>query len=714
MELPATTIEEEDEEDEDWLLRSPTATRRPELSLAKSFTKKASATVNAAPRVIAHIDMDCFYAQVEMIRNPELKDKPLGVQQKYLVVTCNYTARNHGVKKCMSVKDAKEICPQLILVSGEDLTPYREMSYRVTAFNKNDPVHVGLAIGSQIAAEMRAALFDRFGLTGCAGVASNKLLCKLVGGTFKPNQQTVLLPESHQSFIDRLDHIKKVPGIGYKTTERLGLLGIRSLHDLRTFPLPMLEKELGASVAQRIQMLSCGEDDSLVTPTGPPQSLSDEDSFKKCSTEPEVKKKIEELLGNLLDRVYKDGRKPHTIRLTIRQFSPTNKWFNRESRQCPVPLHIIPKLTAGNYDVLNPLVDLLMNLFRKMINVKMPFHLTLLNVCFSNLKSISTSTKGTIGFYLSQSASASTPSKKVFQETEPADIEGLLQNDSNSFSFLSERSVHSKPEECLVNMTSAGEAMDLQMFPHQSLPEGVDQEVFSQLPEDIQKEILCSTVTRGASTSSVSSRPTSKTRDMQAFFSPKKTGTPTFSNNNNCDVSSASFGKHSQNKLANTTLVSVLDKPLAVFASSTQNSHASHECEVDGKYIEEETRKLPIFSSLCKDPIHLPSGSQTNIFQQRQDSSGSVTFMGTTCGGEDLVSPGEVDITFPSGVDPTVFSELPSVVQQELMTEWTQKSTVSKMHMTKHHQTIKEPKGKRTTALKSPQPNSLLKYFKRN
>lgn len=56
----------------------------------------------------------------------------IGVQQKYLVVTCNYEARKLGVKKLMNVGDAKEKCPQLVLVNGEDLTPYREMSYKVT------------------------------------------------------------------------------------------------------------------------------------------------------------------------------------------------------------------------------------------------------------------------------------------------------------------------------------------------------------------------------------------------------------------------------------------------------------------------------------------------------------------------------------------------------------------------------------------------------
>lgn len=73
-------------------------------------------------------------------------------------------------------------------------------------------MHVRLAVGSQIAAELREAMHNRLGLTGCAGIASNKLLAKLVSGTFKPNQQTTLLPESRQDLMTSLDHVVKVPG----------------------------------------------------------------------------------------------------------------------------------------------------------------------------------------------------------------------------------------------------------------------------------------------------------------------------------------------------------------------------------------------------------------------------------------------------------------------------------------------------------------------
>lgn len=80
------------------------------------------------------------------------------------------------------------------------------------AIDLGDTTHVRLVIGSRIAEEFRKAIHARLGLTGCAGVASNKLLAKLVSGTFKPNQQTVLLPESCPDLIRSLDHIQKVPG----------------------------------------------------------------------------------------------------------------------------------------------------------------------------------------------------------------------------------------------------------------------------------------------------------------------------------------------------------------------------------------------------------------------------------------------------------------------------------------------------------------------
>lgn len=84
-------------------------------------------------RTIVHLDLDCFYAQVEELQDPSLKGKPLGVKQKQIIVTCNYAARARGVTKCMFLKDALEVCPELQLRCGEDLAVYRRCSAAVTA-----------------------------------------------------------------------------------------------------------------------------------------------------------------------------------------------------------------------------------------------------------------------------------------------------------------------------------------------------------------------------------------------------------------------------------------------------------------------------------------------------------------------------------------------------------------------------------------------------
>ena len=84
-------------------------------------------------RVVLHIDVDCFYAQVEENRRPALRGRPLAVTQKYLCVTANYAARERGVAKMMGVAEAKRACPELVLVPGEDLTPYRQASKRIGA-----------------------------------------------------------------------------------------------------------------------------------------------------------------------------------------------------------------------------------------------------------------------------------------------------------------------------------------------------------------------------------------------------------------------------------------------------------------------------------------------------------------------------------------------------------------------------------------------------
>uniref|UniRef100_A0A8C0FBX6 DNA polymerase iota n=1 Tax=Bubo bubo TaxID=30461 RepID=A0A8C0FBX6_BUBBB len=643
-----------------------------------------------------------------MIRNPELRAKPLGVQQKYIVVTCNYEARKRGVKKMMSVKDAKEKCPQLVLVNGEDLTPYREMSYKVTellgefcplverlgfdenfvditeivekrlnqlqqsgwsrvgvsghvynhqAINLHDTTHVRLVIGSQIAEELRGAISARLGLTGCAGVASNKFLSKLVSGTFKPNQQTLLLPESCQDLIRSLDHIQKVPGIGYKTTQRLEMLGVRNVCDLQAFPSEVLEKELGVSAAQRIQKLSYGEDDSPVTPSGPPQSFSDEDSFKKCSSEVEVKEKIEELLPNLLDRIRRDGRQPHTVRLTIRQFSSTDKWFHRESRQCALPPHLSQKFGKESSNIISPLVDILMKLFRKMIDVDLPFHLTLLSVCFSNLKDLPSSKKGSIGFYLKQMSPPSGSSKRVREVEDVSQGEGSASWNQNCNS-TSATKTRKLSEEKQSNIKKAG----IPDFPFHLSPGDIDQEVFRELPEDIQKEMISEKpagippedISGGLSACFVEAVPgASPAHGSGAGGSPEGHGNP---------------GTSSSVEQQPTDALNFMGRD-----SSSLEAGAG--------------QSVPRVPVLGKDKEAFETASEEKTYSR------------------------QAGIVFPPHVDTKTFYELPADVQKELLAEWKSQEPASKTSTDKPPEKPKTKKGRRNTAPCLAQSNSLLSTF---
>ncbi|KAM9359855.1 DNA polymerase iota [Symphorus nematophorus] len=629
----------------------------------------------------------------------------------------------------MSVTYAKEKCPQLVLVKGEDLTHYREMSYKVTellmsycplverlGFDENfmditkmiearlaetsesnnlpfkghvynhfsadveASSHPRLALGSHIAAELREAIHSKLGLTGCAGIATNKLLAKLVSGTFKPNQQTTLLPENISDIMGCLSSLRKVPGVGHQTAKRLQALGVASVKDLQLFPLNDLVKEFGGPSAQRLKNLALGVDDSPVTPTGAPQSLSDEDSFKKMSSTKEVLEKIQELLSSLVERMHKDGRHPQTFRLTIRRYSATNKWFSRESRQSPIPNHIGQKITSGSSDdAVVQLVPLAMKLFHKMVDSSATFHLTLINVCFSNLQTrgAAASRKGSITSFFTHSTS---PRKTQIYSTQIQD--GSFQiGDSHCMDHqvsthtvitqhTSQKTVTTKspcsseavlhgfkrqqspvvaledpPLQKVSCSTARSNSDETENTVTHRLPQNVDPEVFRLLPEEIQKELLSSAFTNSLPSTSVSS-------------------------------------------------VTVGDDP-----HMTKNK--SPLSLTDSRNIKDI--KVPINKS---DPSDRP----TTVHHQWL--VGTSALPGEDVMGEGrLSSPRSSDCEFPGNVDPKVFSELPPDVQRELMSEWKQQKPVPKAPMSRKPGRSLMTKDRKATG-KSSQANNLLKYFK--
>lgn len=383
---------------------------------------------------IIHIDVDCFYAQVEMLRNPELRTVPLGIQQKNIVVTSNYEARNYGVQKCMLVTDALKVCPNLKLVSGEDLHNYRAASNKIfeillswkcpveklgmdenfidvtklvqervksgnqtlvghiyNQMNMECPCgcHTRLSIASQIASDIRQKIYNDLGFTTCAGIAHNKLLAKLICPFRKPNDQTTILPDHAVEFMSTLQSVRCIPSIGSKTTETLISHNIISVSDLQQASLEVLKKNFSSDMAVRLKNLSVGEDNTPVKQTGKPQSIGLEDSFKTVSVKSEVEDRFSALLQRLLVLVREDGRIPVSLRVTLRKKDAKRLSSHRESRQCQISPSIFT-ITNGTLTVTDAgqqkLLTIIMRLFNKLIDLSKPFHLTLVGLAFTKFQ----------------------------------------------------------------------------------------------------------------------------------------------------------------------------------------------------------------------------------------------------------------------------------------------------------------------------------------
>lgn len=391
---------------------------------------------NEHPKSIIHIDIDCFYAQVEMVRSPELRCVPLGIQQKNIVVTSNYEARNYGIQKCMLVTEALKLCPNLKLVNGEDLHDYRAASNKIFAVLQSwkCPVeklgmdenfidvtnlvqerlkstdvgsvilsghlyeepsmeccgcHNRLKIASQIASEVRKKIFDELGFTICAGIAHNKLLAKLICPFHKPNDQTTIFPQHAVSFMATLQSVRSIPTIGSKTTETLISQKVLSVSDLQQVSIDVLKKHFSSDMAVRLKNLSIGEDNTPVKQTGKPQSIGLEDSFKTVSVKSEVEEKFEALLQRLLVLVREDGRIPVSLRVTLRKKDAKRLSSHRESRQCQISPSLFT-IASGTLTVTESgqqkLMTIIMRLFNKLIDLNKPFHLTLVGLAFTKFQ----------------------------------------------------------------------------------------------------------------------------------------------------------------------------------------------------------------------------------------------------------------------------------------------------------------------------------------
>ena len=237
-----------------------------------------TSTMNSTRKII-HIDMDCFYASVEIRENPTLQGKPVAVggssRQRGVLTTCNYEARKFGLHSAMPTAQAIKKCPNLILVPV-NMPLYKQVSAQIhQIFQRYTSIIEPLSLdeayldvtdctqcsgsATWIAQEIRQAIFDELKLTASAGVAPLKFLAKIASDMNKPNGQFVIQPHEVEQFVKTLP-LKKIPGVGKVTSERLLKMGLETCGDVQKLDQSILLNIFG-KMGKRIWDFSHGIDD---------------------------------------------------------------------------------------------------------------------------------------------------------------------------------------------------------------------------------------------------------------------------------------------------------------------------------------------------------------------------------------------------------------------------------------------------------------------
>ena len=265
-------------------------------------------------RKIIHLDMDCFYAAVEMRERPELAGQPIAVgggSRRGVVTTCNYEARKFGVRSAMPGFQARERCPHLVFLPVRfDL--YRAESAKIRQILRDySPLMEPLSLDEayldvthsdryawDIAKEIRRRIFEETRLTGSAGVAPNKMLAKIASDWRKPNGQFAVTPGQIDAFVRALP-VRKIWGIGPKSAGKFEQQGIRTCADLQKFTQPELVR-LHGKWGGELYRLCRGLDDRAVEPNRIRKSLSNECTFpNNLTTLQECRRELDQLVTEL-------------------------------------------------------------------------------------------------------------------------------------------------------------------------------------------------------------------------------------------------------------------------------------------------------------------------------------------------------------------------------------------------------------------------------
>ena len=312
--------------------------------------------INDTSRKIIHVDMDAFFASIEERDNPKLKGKPVVIARNPLetggrgvVSTANYEARKYGIHSAMSAKEAYELCPQAVFVSG-NYAHYQEISRQMhEIFHRYTDEVEGMALDEayldvtvnkinaasavKIAKMIQHDIFTELHLTSSAGVSYNKFLAKIASDIEKPKGLTLIAPEDALSFLAELS-VKKFHGVGEKTAEKLEALGITKGGDIQKSSPQYLAEKLGV-FGWELYLKANGIHNAPVKPNRVRKSVGKEKTYAKLLyLEADIKAEVSKLAEKVAMILQEKQLKGHIVVIKIRyaDFTTFTKRLSLDNR----------------------------------------------------------------------------------------------------------------------------------------------------------------------------------------------------------------------------------------------------------------------------------------------------------------------------------------------------------------------------------------------
>ncbi len=293
--------------------------------------------MNARPRAIVHLDLDAFFAAVEVLENPDLADEPLLIggrpEQRGVVATASYPARAFGIHSAMPMAHAVALCPDAVVLPARH-SLYRDYSRQVMAIVREmsplveqvsiDEAYLDLTdqVGAweeaiEVARELQGRIKEEIGLSASLGVAPNKLVAKVASDQDKPAGLTVVSPGEEATFLAPLP-VRVLWGVGPVTAEKLADMQVTTVGELAQLPEDELRGRFGRHGIGMARMAQ-GIDGRPVMTKHEPKSLSQERTFSRDISDKDVlRQQLWQLSRGVGEQLKRKGLAAETVAIKVR------------------------------------------------------------------------------------------------------------------------------------------------------------------------------------------------------------------------------------------------------------------------------------------------------------------------------------------------------------------------------------------------------------